>query len=64
VKLGKFMRKKRMGKAGLFREMGKICVISNDKGWRLQNPLTKTQRTIMEEVGLNEKDLGAYLKKG
>jgi hypothetical protein len=53
-----------MGKAGLFREMEKICVISNDKGWRLMNPVTKTQRTIMEEVGLNEKDLGAYLRKG
>ncbi|MDR3203711.1 MAG: transposase [Deltaproteobacteria bacterium] len=64
VKLGKFMRKKRIDKAGLFREMEKICVISNDKGWRLMNPVTKTQRTIMEEIGLNEKDLGAYLRKG
>jgi transposase len=64
VKLGEYMKKKRMSKTGLFREMDKICVASNDNGWRLMNPITKTQRTIMENIGLSEKDFGEYLAKG
>jgi hypothetical protein len=64
VKLGEYMKKKRKSKTGLFREMDKICQASNGNGWRLMNPITKTQRTIMENTGLSETDFGDYPAKG
>ncbi|MDR3205473.1 MAG: hypothetical protein LBV23_12180, partial [Deltaproteobacteria bacterium] len=61
VKLGKFMKKKCMSKARLITEMEKICIGVKDGHRRLLTPLTKTQRTIMGEIGLSEQDLMAYI---
>jgi transposase len=63
VKLGDFMKSKRMSKAALLREMDKMIAASGANGWRMMNPLTKTQRTILEKLGLTEKDLGNYLSR-
>jgi hypothetical protein len=43
--------------------MEKIRVCMPGKGQRIMNPLTKTQRTIMEKVGLMEEDLNDYITK-
>jgi transposase len=63
VKLGEFMTSKRMSKAALIREMDKMIAATGANGWRMVNPLTKTQRTILEKLGLTEKDLGNYLSR-
>ena len=63
VKLGDFLKGRRMSKACLIKEMDKMIAASGANGWRLINPLTKTQRTILEKLGLTEKDLGIYLSK-
>ncbi|MDR0676828.1 MAG: transposase, partial [Elusimicrobiota bacterium] len=60
-KLGVFLRDKSWSKGSLIQELEKISLIMNDKGQRLMNPLTKTQRTILEAFGLNEHDLKAYV---
>jgi hypothetical protein len=41
--------------------MEKIEIGKTDKGWRLLNPLTKKQRTILQEIELTEDDLKAYI---
>jgi transposase len=61
VKLRRLMDEKSLSKAGLLREMEKIYVGVNDQGRRLLNPVTKMQRTIMNELGLTEDDLRAYI---
>jgi transposase len=60
-KLRGFMRDKRMSKDDLIYELEKIKVIIMADGKRLMNPLTKTQRTIIEACGLNNADLLAYV---
>ena len=61
VKLGAFMKSRRMSKASLIKEMDKMMAASGANGWRLINPLTKAQKAILEKLGLTESDLGAYL---
>jgi transposase len=61
AKLRSLMNGKSMSKAGLLREMEKLYVGVNDRGRRLLNPVTKMQRTIMNELGLTEDDLMAYI---
>jgi transposase len=61
VRLRKFMEQKALSKAGLIREMDKICVGVKNNDPRLLNPLTKTQRMIIKELGLNEDDLRDYV---
>jgi hypothetical protein len=50
------MRKKSLSKPKVVGEMGKIYVASSKDGWRLLNPVTKTQRLLMNGLGLDEND--------
>ena len=59
--LGEFMRSKSLSKAGLITELEKIKVVTMPDGSHLINPLTKTQRTILEICGTTETDLKQYL---
>jgi hypothetical protein len=61
TRLGEFLRKKSMSKAGLIREMEKICVATKNGDRRLMNPLTRTQRKLMEEIGVGEAELNDYI---
>jgi transposase len=63
VKLGDFMDKKCWSKIHLIREMEKIRIAATSNGKRLMSPLTKTQRTIIETLGLSETDLRAYVSE-
>jgi transposase len=56
-----FMRERSMSKDDLICEMEKIKVVITESGRRLMNPLTKTQRTILEACGLSVDDLKAYV---
>ena len=60
-RLSDFMRVKSLSKVGLFLELEKIKVVTMSDGQRLINPLTKTQRAILEACGLTENDLKNYL---
>ena len=55
--LSDFMKKKGMSKDGLISEMEKIKIITLNDGVRLMNPITKTQRTILEACGLSADDI-------
>jgi hypothetical protein len=61
AKLGEFMKKKSMSKVRLIREMDKIYAGYDKNGWRLLNPVTKTQRLLINGLGLVEDDLQAYI---
>ena len=61
VKLRTLMDDKSLSKAGLTREMEKIYVGVNDQGRRQLNPVTKMQCAIINELGLTEDDLRAYI---
>jgi transposase len=60
-RLRSFMRERSMSKDDLISEMEKIKVVITESGKRLMNPITKTQRTILEACGLTEDDLKAYV---
>ena len=60
--LSEFMRVKSLSKVGLFLELEKIKVVVLSDGVCLINPLSKTQRDILEACGLTEDDLKNYLK--
>jgi len=56
--LREYMRKKKFTMKKIFMELDKIKVAydaSNEDGYRLLNPLTKTQREIIEQLGMDEK---------
>ena len=55
--LSDFMKKRGMSKEGLISEMEKIKIITLNDGVRLMNPITKTQRTILEACGLSADDI-------
>jgi transposase len=55
--LSEFMKKRGMSKDGLISEMEKIKIITLNDGVRLMNPITKTQRTILEACGLSADDI-------
>ena len=55
--LSDFMKKRGMSKDGLISEMEKIKIITLNDGMRLMNPVTKTQRTILEACGLSTDDI-------
>jgi len=61
ARLGKTMRERSWSKGDVIAEMEKIKVVTAAGGRRLMNPLTKTQRTILEAFGLAEDDLKAYI---
>jgi hypothetical protein len=58
-KLEKFMGNKSWSKDHVIAEMEKIRVVTGVGKVRLANPVTKTQREIMGEFGLDEGDLVA-----
>jgi transposase len=60
-KIGGLLRDKSWSKHHLIQELEKITVLVSENGKRLMNPLTKTQRTIIEQFGLSETDLRAYV---
>jgi len=60
-KLSSFMRERSMSKDALIAEVEKIRVVFTIGGSRLMNPITKTQRTIIEGLGFTEEDLKSYI---
>jgi hypothetical protein len=56
-----YMKEKSMSKDALISELEKVKVVTMLNGHRLMNPLTKTQRTILEFCGLTEEDLKKYV---
>jgi transposase len=61
LKCREFMKKNSWSKKNLINEMEKIRVIRKDNGYRLMNPVTKTQRIILDLFGLSEEDLESYV---
>ena len=59
--LSEFMKSKSMSKDGLISELEKIKIVTISNGMRLMNPVTKTQRTILEACNLSEENLKAYI---
>jgi transposase len=62
VKLEEFLEKKSWSEERVAAEMEKIRVISGVDGVRLADPLTKTQREIIERFGLDAEDVEAYVR--
>jgi transposase len=60
-KLGGFMRWKRWSQSHVIAEMEKIRVVLAADTKMLMNPLTETQKFILEKFGLTEDDLKAYV---
>lgn len=59
--LSGFMKDKNMSKDRVISELEKIRVITTSNGRRLMNPLTKTQKTILEAFSLTEDDMKGYV---
>ena len=64
AKLGEMMRKRSLSKDAVIAELDKIKVVMAAGGRRLMNPLTKTQRLMLESFGLSEDDLKEYVTSG
>lgn len=64
TKLGEFMKDKSMSKDSVIAELEKVKAISASADKRLMNPLTKTQRSILEAFELGEDDVKAYITRG
>ena len=60
-KLESLMKEKSLSKNSIITEMEKIKVVFTTGGKRLMNPITKTQRNILEAFGLSEEDLRFYI---
>lgn len=60
-RLSAFMKEKSMSKDAVIKELEKIKIIFMNDGRRLMNPVTKTQRTILEMCGLSENDIKRYI---
>ena len=58
--LSDYMKSKSMTKNGIISELEKIKIITMSNGCRLMNPVTKTQREILEKCGLSEDSLKVY----
>jgi transposase len=61
ARLGTFMKDKSMSKDSVIAELEKIKAIFASAGRRLMNPITKTQRSILEAFGLGEDDVKSYI---
>jgi transposase len=59
-RLSGFMKEKSMSKDAVINEMEKIKIIFLGDGARLMNPVSKTQRTILELCGFSENDIKSY----
>ena len=60
-KLSVYKKEKSMSKAAIITELEKIKVVFMNDGRHLMNPVTKTQRTILENCGFSEVDLKSYV---
>jgi transposase len=63
LKLADIMKKRAWSKRSVIREMEKIRVVKANNGKRLMNPLTKTQRSILDVFGLGEEDVKTYIAR-
>jgi len=63
AKLNKIMREKSWSKDTVIAELEKIKSVSASDGRRLMNPITKTQRLILETFSLSVDNLMAYVSK-
>jgi len=61
TKLHGFMKDRSMSKEAVVAEMEKIKIVFASGGRRLMNPVTKTQRLILEVFGLGEEDIKAFI---
>ncbi|GHV42753.1 hypothetical protein FACS1894187_25160 [Synergistales bacterium] len=62
VKLGAYMKDNSMSKDSVISELEKIKVVFASADRRLMNPITKTQRAILEAFGFGEDDIKAYIR--
>jgi hypothetical protein len=62
-KLGATLRKKSLSKKGALAELDKLKVVEAGAGRRLVNPATKTQRDMLEALGLTEDELRAWVAR-
>jgi transposase len=60
-RLSVFMKDKSMSKDAVISELEKIKAVFTNDGRRLINPITKTQRTILELCGFSEDNLKSYI---
>jgi hypothetical protein len=60
-KLGDLIQKKSWSKNSLIRELNKMWVTTEASGKRLMNPMTETQRVILNRFGLGEDDFKSYV---
>ena len=61
-RLSDFMKEKSFSKGAVIKEMEKIKIVFMGNGKRLINPVTKTQRTILESCGFSENDVKSYVE--
>jgi transposase len=61
TKLNTFMKDRAMSKDSVIAELEKIKAIFVSADRRLMNPITKTQRSILEAFGLGEKEVKSYI---
>ena len=61
AKLGAMMRERSWSKDAVIAELEKIKVVRASGGRRQMNPVTKTQRLVLEAFGLSEDDLRDYI---
>lgn len=61
VKLMTLMREKSWSKDSVIAELEKIKIVKAGEGRRLINPITKTQRLILDEFGYTEADIKNYV---
>jgi len=61
ARLGTFMRDNSMSKDSVIAELEKIKAVIVSADRRLMNPITKTQRSILETFGLGENEVKSYI---
>ena len=60
-RLADFMKEKAMSKDSVILELEKIKTVAVSESKRLLNPLTRTQKLILEPIGLEEDDVKTYV---
>jgi transposase len=60
-RLSAFMKDKSMSKDAVIKELEKVKIVFMNDGKQLMNPVSKTQRTILELCGFQEDDIKRYI---
>ena len=60
-RLADFMKEKAISKDSVILELEKIKTVAVSESKRLLNPLTRTQKLILEPIGLEEDDVKTYV---